>query len=234
MVGDYNNSITQQATYTQKNNELKQQLEDAQNRKDHQQYLDKKFNETQVIVGVKLYLLRNEQDIYDYVQDDEQFIDWDINNGTGNGWQAYIAYTMGPRSQGYITNILVMSHKNSHNEKSKYGQWRRALSTPNPSGNINDGEYGRYIYLWYKTNEDQKGPGFTELYVEDFLLESQSHDIVALGWQWMCRSNVKRSGVLVFEVLQYWGLEVLDNLNEGSPEQHSLFLIGKQADAEDL
>ena len=60
MVGDYNNSITQQTTYTQKNNKLKQQLEDAQNLKDQQQYLDKKFNETQVIVGVKLYLLKND------------------------------------------------------------------------------------------------------------------------------------------------------------------------------
>lgn len=73
------------------------------------------FNDTMVVVDIKIYLINDkEQDIEDIVDPDWHYIDMDINEGTENGWQAYIAYNMGLRSDGYITDILVMSHKNSY------------------------------------------------------------------------------------------------------------------------
>ena len=74
---------------------------------------------------------------------------------------------MGPRSSAYITQILVTSHASSIPANAPVGKWHRAQSVPNTSGNLNDGELGRYIYLWFETSEKVQGDGFSELRIKD-------------------------------------------------------------------
>lgn len=57
------------------------------------------------------------------------------------------------------------------------------------------------MYIWYKTNEDQQGPGFDHLYIDSAQLNDPEDGLIQLG----C------------------------NLKEDLDEQHQLYLFGSVA-----
>ena len=95
-----------------------------------------------------------------------------------------------------------MNNKNSFKSTDRLGKWRRAHSLPGKSGDINVGELGGHIYLWYKKNLDEEGPGFAKITVAgpyDKIYRDKS--LVQLG----------------------------SNLNDGLQDHHSIYLFGQFA-----
>ena len=80
-----------------------------------------------------------------------------MNEGSNMKNKGWLAYKMGKRSDGYITDIIAISHPASFSKGTlQYGAWKRVMTPPN-SGHaeeqVTEDGKKRQVLLWYVTDD---------------------------------------------------------------------------------
>lgn len=103
--------------------------------------------------------------------------------------KGYLAYKVGKRSDGYITDILALSHPSYFNKYQKsYGLWERVLTLNNGGPDPNIDKNKRQVFLWFVRNDHFQGPGYKSL-----MVKKDDKKLVKLG----CDLNEATGGQLL-------------------------------------